>query len=212
VRPAGPGVDPSHTVLRRFKGEDAMTRLPIAAILAVLALIGCARDRNVAHTDPPAAERIEFHMRHSEWSHSGLLTLSREAGGTGWTLIDIDDAGARTPLRSGTAPAGAFDEVEEELRREWGLIVGPEPYRVDAWIYRGAQVVRRHNRIGLDMHVKQLLPASESFRQIWEQASGVPKMYWYRDLGPINWEGRSVQQRFDSTMLQQAKPAPAPGE
>jgi hypothetical protein len=189
-----------------------MTRLPIATLLAVLALVGCARDGRVARTDPPAADRIEFHMRHSEWSHSGLLTLSREAGATGWTLVDIDDTGARTPLRSGTAPAGVFDEVEEELHREWGLIVGPEPYRVDAWIYRGGEVMRWHNRIGLDMHRKQLLPASESFRQIWDQASGVPKMYWYRMLGPFDWEGAAVLPPLHPAVLQPKEPAHAPRE
>lgn len=118
--------------------------------------------------------------------------------GLQWEMIDFDrDTRVAGVLRLGRVADGTIDDVVKELSDAFGRAGGasstePREYSLSATFSvnneRGGLIVHTNDAALLDAS----LPRGGVFELVWKEATGIPKMFWYRDVGPIEESGRAV--------------------
>jgi hypothetical protein len=130
------------------------------------------------------------------YASAGRLTIWEDGGRTRWTMEETADPDTRGVLRQGELDNPAFIAICDELRTAWArerssAMAGE--YSIELALFQGESCIsRRRVQSDTTKELNRLLPDAPVFGPMWRDATGIPKMYWYRELGPIDWSTRQV--------------------
>jgi hypothetical protein len=154
--------------------------------LALLAAFSCGKREPAAGAGTSDSIVILLSARDSD--DVGVFTLTP----TGWTMENRSRASENTmELRKGAATAGALSYARTHVERGVAAINRSDPgdrYRVVVRVRAGAEV-RELQASGETTAVFDAVLGGP-IEVLWREASGIPKMYWYREVGPVDREHR----------------------
>lgn len=141
---------------------------------------------------------LNLQFTSKELTSVGVLKISEQGDGISWTLCRLNEGRAYS-LRSGTLRRICIDKVAKELVNAMASSSSnqsPHVYTVDMDILYdgGATASSQCGAAVLDQLSNCLPDATSSFATIWRDASVIPKAYWYRDVGPVDWANRAFEQ------------------
>jgi hypothetical protein len=171
---------------------ERATALILGILVLVTALAGCSRSA-------PLRGNLTLALSSAGASSTGILIITPESYGLRWEMVDLDRDGKAMLLRSGSLSHGTIRDVANELKRVGPATASLPPptgeYTLSVQIEDGddrtAWVVRTDDDAMLDA----CLPSGGVFQEIWREATGIPKMFWYRDVGPYDQGGREAIER-----------------
>jgi hypothetical protein len=161
-----------------------LTRLLLVLLACLLG--ACSR----APADPSS---VDIRFERADADEIGVLTLSS----TRWTMVNLSRAsGVVTPLRTGETARGDYARMKAHLERAMADVSTTAVAQFTALVeFHSGDGVHIERRLTSDTEVifDRLLSKVRPLSTLWLEATGIPKMFWYRDVGPIDWAMREVE-------------------
>ncbi|MBC7772817.1 MAG: hypothetical protein H7210_10010, partial [Pyrinomonadaceae bacterium] len=152
---------------------------------------------------PQIKDHIVLLLEDSSQDDSAELIIVARSSGLEWRLENRSRANKQKMLlRTGVQSAGRIDSIRTELKnalRTHKGSAGSSRYSLNVTCldHSGAWT----SSISGDDPLlwDHVLPRGGPFEVIWAEATGIPKKYWYRDVGPIDKTAREELRPVEKT-------------